>query len=254
MDKRVRDALHAGSYESVLSLLRSPGGQYDLVTLRALLPQVPLDHAALDGQSPVAALCALASEVWNVDERLGVSMFRRAAELGFHDAIKALGEALNWMEDHESAIPWLKRAILVSDGDTARLKGLLGESLWARRTMEDSAKVERLLREGMRDSPEFGLVLARVLLHEERREEARQLLEELVQKSVYGAALLLGNLLSSSLGDRDQAEQAYLAGIASGDAHSAHNLAVMLLELGDDRRADEYHRLAQKMGDLSALE
>lgn len=254
MKQWICDAFYEGKYELVLSLLRDEAGRYDLKTLGELLPEVHLDQVPLDGQPLASALFSLASEVWDVDECLGIAMLRQAAELGSFDAVRALGEGLNWMGDHENAIPWLRRAIVDSEGEASRLRGLLGESLWARRSFEDPSPVESLLRAGMQDSPEFGLVLAEVLLDGGRREDARALLDVLVQSSVYGAALLLGNLLSSSPGDHDEAERAYLAGIASGDAHSAHNLAAMLLEMGNGARAYEYHRLAQEMGDLSALE
>ncbi|WP_314095022.1 hypothetical protein [Microbacterium foliorum] len=91
------------------------------------------------------------------------------------------------------------------------------------------------------------------MLQQERDDEAASLLTDLVDAGVYGAALLLGNLLSHSPGTQAAARAAYLAGIASGDAHSAHNLAAMLLEQGDGDGARHYHLRAQAMGDHSAL-
>ena len=52
----------------------------------------------------------------------------------------------------------------------------------------------------------------------------------------------------------DAAESAYRAGIASGDAHSAHNLAVMLRDNGELARAAEFHELAKQMGDPTPLQ
>lgn len=106
----------------------------------------------------------------------------------------------------------------------------------------------------MKSSSEFGIPLAQLILQQEREDEAASLLEGLVDAGVYGAALMLGNVLSHSPGSQVEAEAAYRAGIASGDAHSAHNLAAMLLERGDEDGARRFHLLAQEMGDQSALE
>lgn len=107
---------------------------------------------------------------------------------------------------------------------------------------------------GLQESTEFGVPLAQLLLERGSADDARELLERAVATDVHGAALLLGNLLAEMPGAFDAAESAYRAGIASGDAHSAHNVAVMLRDNGELARAAEFHELANRMGDLTPLQ
>lgn len=81
-------------------------------------------------------------------------------------------------------------------------------------------EIERLLTAGLQESPEFALPLARLLLSEGLVEEGRAWTEWAGEAEVYGAALLLGNLLSETPDSTDAAEAAYWRGIATGDAHS----------------------------------
>ncbi|SDY56796.1 hypothetical protein SAMN05660209_03180 [Geodermatophilus africanus] len=64
--------------------------------------------------------------------------------------------------------------------------------------------------------------------------------------------LPLGNLYANELGDPDAAEAAYRSGIAAGDGHSHHNLAVLLLDRGDLDRAEFHLRLGAASGDALA--
>lgn len=198
-------------------------------------------------------LFSIGAEVWERDELLALQIFREASEAGSAEATTALGDALNWLGADEDAIPALENAITRGTGKFRWLEGLLGESL-LRSGDTDYARIVRLLESGMEESLHFGISLAKLL--EERGDymRARELLSSLVERDQYGAALLLGNLLTDRFGEPSQAEAAYLAGIESGDANSAHNLAVMLLQQGESMRAREFHELAQLMGDHSALE
>lgn len=65
--------------------------------------------------------------------------------------------------------------------------------------------------------------------------------------------LPLGNLYTDVLGDDEAAEAAYRAGAAQGDAHSHHNLAVLLEEAGDRAGAERHYRLAIEGGDSLAV-
>ncbi|KAA0960321.1 hypothetical protein FQ142_15970 [Microbacterium sp. ANT_H45B] len=247
------DAFTNGRYLRFLELVRDDRGRYDLSTVEELIPLAEVPVRELDGKSPSSALLMLGRYVWDVDERLAIAMFCEAAEAGAEGASAILGESLTWMGDHAEAVERLVRALERGEGNPSRVQGLLGESLWKGGEESEVGRIEALLRAGMESSSEFGIPLARLMLQQERDDEAASLLTDLVDAGVYGAALLLGNVLSHSPGTRAAARAAYLAGIASGDAHSAHNLAAMLLEQGDEDGARHYHRRAQVMGDHSAL-
>lgn len=248
------DAFKNAQYTSFLQLVRDEEGRYDLTPISEIMPIDASSASAIDGEPLSSALLVLGGYVWDVDERRAIAMFREAAEAGADGASATLGESLNWMGAHAEAAEWLLRAFERGEGNSSHLQGLLGESLWKGEVGCDASRIEELLRVGMESSSEFGIPLAQVLLKQGREDEAASVLQELVDAGVYGAALMLGNLLSRSPGNQVAAEAAYRSGIASGDAHSAHNLAAMLLEQGDEDGARDFHLLAQDMGDQSALE
>ncbi|WP_431805879.1 hypothetical protein [Microbacterium paraoxydans] len=240
-----------------LSFLRDnarPSGEVDRELLRALIPDLRIDHLPERIDPNADGLFHLAAVVWDVDERLALSMFREAASAGSWDALAALGEGENWLGDHDQAVVHLRAALDRRPDVHARLEGLLGESLALSTEPGDPREIERLLTAGLRESPEFALPLARLLLSEGLVGEGRAWTEWAVEAEVYGAALLLGNLLSETPDSTDAAEAAYWRGIATGDAHSAHNLAVVLQQRGDEERSRELHRLARSMGDPSPLD
>lgn len=254
-DRRAaEDAFAAGQYLDFLRAVRSDKGDFDQRVMRALIPSVDLEEVDFSAGTTPNTLFELAAAVWDVDELLAISMFREAASGGSSAALAALGEGLNWIGDHEEATLWLRKSISANAGDAARLAGLLGESLLSAGDSVGFSEAEHLLKRGLAESEEFGVPLAKLLLAQQKVAEARELLERLVRADVYGAALLLGNLLAEEPGNFEAAEAAYRAGIASGDGHSAHNLAVMMLENGEPARARELHELAKLMGDSYPLE
>lgn len=254
-DRRAaEEAFAAGRF---LDFVKAVGGAEDgenHAFIGELIPAVDLESVDL-GQEPTAkALFELAALVWEVDERLALSMFREAAVGGSTEALAALGENLQWMGHDEEAVVWLRKAIDAGAGNSLRLAGLLGEVLMRTGGPAYRDEAESLLTMGLQESTEFGVPLAQLLLERGSADDARELLERAVATDVYGAALLLGNLLAEMPGAFDAAEAAYRAGIASGDAHSAHNLAVMLRDNGEVARAAEFHELANRMGDLTPLQ
>ncbi|MFK3676213.1 tetratricopeptide repeat protein [Microbacterium sp. NPDC090218] len=254
-DRRAaEDAFVAGRYLDFLRAARGDEGNFDQALIKRLIPAVDLESVEFEAGATPSTLFELAAVVWDVDERLAISMFREAASGGSSAALAALGEGLSWIGHHEEAVIWLRKAIAAEAGNPARLAGLLGESLIGTGEFADLNEAEHLLKRGLEDSEEFGVPLAQLLLGQGRADEAREFLRRSVAAEVYGAALLLGNLLAEEPGNFDAAESAYTAGIASGDGHSAHNLAVMLLEIGEFARARELHELATAMGDPTPLE
>lgn len=195
------------------------------------------------------AVYALGAEIWAEEggETEGIVVLGRAVELGSVAAVAALGESLHWMGDDERAVPLLRNAVGHATTRSPRLEGLLGEAL-LRTGKSDEA--EPLLQSSSGAHAEFGLSLAKIRLQAGRREEAREILERATAEDVYGAALLLGNLLDED-GEVDAAISAYRAGIAHGDAHSAYNLGVLLLGRGDQEEARMAFDVARSMGDLT---
>lgn len=248
------DAFVAGQYMDFLRAACGRDGACDRAAVSRMIPTVDLDSVDFEAGATPSTLFELAAAVWDVDERLAISMFREAADGGSSAALAALGESLSWMGHNEEAEVWLRKAIAAEAGNPARLAGLLGESFVSAGTSTDLHEAEDLLKKGLEDSEEFGVPLAHLLLRQGRTAEAREFLARAVAADVYGAALLLGNLLAEEPGELDAAEAAYWAGISSGDGHSAHNLAVMLLENGETERAHELHELAKRMGDSTPLE
>ena len=196
------------------------------------------------------ALYVLGTAIWAEDggEMEGIVVLGLAVELGSIPAVAALGESLHWMGDDGRAVPLLRRAVAHSTTRSPWLEGLLGEALLLVGEVDEAGP---LLRSSCETYAEFGLALAKLRLATGQREEARTLLEKAAAENVYGAAILLGNLLDE--GDEvDEAISAYRAGIAQGDAHSAFNLGVLMLGRGDKDAAHIAFDVARSMGDLTA--
>lgn len=253
-ERAAEEAFVSGRFLDFLRAARSEEGGWRRALVRGRIPAVDLESVDLEGDPTPSTLFELAAVVWDSDERLALAMFREAAVGGSIEALAALAEGLNWIGHDEEAVVWLRKAIAAKAGNPARIAGLLGESLVRTGESADSNEAEYLLTVGLQESAEFGVPLAQLLLDQGRTDEAREFLVRSVAADVYGAALLLGNLLAEEPGAFDEAEAAYRAGIASGDGHSAHNLAVMLLENGEVARAKEIHELAKLMGDPTPLE
>lgn len=193
-----------------------------------------------------SALFALGAYVWGEQggELEAIEIFRSASLLGSFDAIEALGVSLNWMGAHEEAVTWLQSA-LREEPDSARLRGLLGESLLALGKLESA---EQHLRSAVSD-PSFCLPLAEIYRLRGDMAEYRRLVFDAADADVYGSHILAGNVLSDC-GDLDGAERMYRRGITTGDAHSAFNLATMYYSQAEVPLSKDMFRRAREMGDL----
>lgn len=242
----------AGDCVGFLNAMRSASADSRSRLLRESLGRSAESFDRNNGAPAADLLYDFASALWEYDEPTALSVFREAARLGSDDAFAALGDALNWMGADAEAISWLRAAIERGVGDRSWLEGLLGESL-LRAGQSSVAEVEYHLTQGLKSSTRFAIPLAQLLVEKGDFYSARDLLERATQDGQYGAAIVLGNLLCDRFDDHEAAEAAYKVGIQSGDAYSAHNLSVMLLNDGDGERAKHYHKLAMDMGDSSLL-
>lgn len=199
-------------------------------------------------QSIADSLHQLGAELWSMDgyEITALDVFRLGAAHGSSDSTRALGDALSWLGMRAEARPWLERAITEPREDRWWYEGLLGALLWEEPT--ERSRAIFLLEQASQIDMQFGVALARALRIEGRIAESRRILEDLMERKIYGAALQLGNLLADEFGDVAGAELAYLSGISAGDANSAYNLGVLRAEQGREQEADRLFALAAQMG------
>ncbi|EED6225600.1 hypothetical protein XM82_004665, partial [Salmonella enterica subsp. enterica serovar Haifa] len=82
-------------YLSFLRDNRRTSGDVDRELLLRLIPDLDVDNLPEPIDTDADGLFHLAAVVWDVDERLALSMFREAADAGSWDALAALGEGEN---------------------------------------------------------------------------------------------------------------------------------------------------------------
>ncbi len=207
----------------------------DAWILGSLLRGDELRRAA-EAESVEEAIHLVGSAIWARDggELLGLAVLKVAAALSV-EAAAAYGAAAHWFGDESEALIWLRIAIASPQTDTPWLRGLLGEAC-----LESGIVDEAILhlRSGLEDHLEFGVPLSKALTRAGLMSENEMLLRRLTDAGEYGAAIRLGNLLEER-GDWEDAEKAYVLGIASGDAFSAYNLGLLYERQGriDESRA-----------------
>ena len=97
------------------------------------------------------------------------------------------------------------------------------------------------------------LVKAKLITGEQLQEALREVQSSGMKLGESESMLPLGNLYTDLLGDDEAAEAAYRAGAELGDAHSHHNLAVLLESQDDLDGAERHYRLAIEGGDTLAI-
>lgn len=257
-ESRFRRALARGRYDDAVAAIGSErlsvGGErscdWKLADPEGIVTpgdRVDVRNASSLGES----LYELGVALWAQSgcEMVAIDIFSAAVEEGSTRAIRTLGESLHWFGFSERALPWLQVAAEDPQNDTAWMMGLLGEALIA--TSGDQWDAACYLRIGADSHQKFGVPLAKLLVQQSDWDSARRLLETLVEERVYGAALLLGNLMQDHFRDFSQAERAYRRGIESADAFSAYNLGVMYWSQGRSADGVEAFALARSMGDLT---
>jgi tetratricopeptide (TPR) repeat protein len=245
------DLLAQGHYrEFVHELRRAPNLRLSDVVHGDLVISEEALQAIQDTEDDGEALYNLAGALWGQSggELEALEVFRQSLELDYLDAALALGESLLWMGDHEQATTFLKLTLDDQLLDAARRDGLLGDALHRAGTLEEA--LPYLRRGYVSNAAAFGLPLAETLLALGADDEAHETLVKLVNENVYGAAILLGNLLEER-DDHRGAINAYRRGVEQGDGFSAFNLGLVHHHLGDTESASEAFRRARQMGDLT---
>ena len=183
--------------------------------------------------------------------------FRAAGDVGQPEGHLALAQLLHEQGEQARA----DAAVAVAAG-SGHLPAIALQARWRWERTRDPA-LEEQLRAGADVDGSARADLAELLRATGRRREARAELElgaELGQRECWlplgdllaGVDLIGGDPTGEGSGegvDESAAEEAYRAGIAAGDDYCHHNLAVLLLERGDVRRAEEHLLAGAVAGD-----
>ena len=176
------------------------------------------------------------------DRLEALSAFARAAELGAQGA--AQGAHLLREDGAEGeAWAWAARAATAGDRESAAVL-----ATWRWMATADPA-LEDDLRRAAEDLPDARSSLADLLRRAGRVAEAREVLERGAGLGERASWLPLGNLYLDEMDDDVAAEAAYRAGIDSGDLFCHHNLALLLLDRGDEAAAVEQLQIGADGGD-----
>jgi tetratricopeptide (TPR) repeat protein len=159
----------------------------------------------------------------------------------------ALAFALREQGDREAAMAAAQRSTTAGN-ETA--SGVVACWQWC---LTQDPSLEAALRAGADHFPAARADLGDLLVAAGRVDEARQVFERGMKLGESESMLPLGNLYADLLGDDDAAEVAYRAGAELGDAHSQHNLAVLLESQDDLEGAERHYRLAIEGGDTLAV-
>ncbi|WP_141821511.1 tetratricopeptide repeat protein [Humibacillus xanthopallidus] len=155
--------------------------------------------------------------------------------------------ALREQGDREAALAAAQRSAASGNQTAAAVA-----ACWQWCTSHDPS-LEPDLRAGAALFPSARADLGDLLLTTGRIEEGRQVLEAGMKLGEVESMLPLGNLYADVLHDDAAAVAAYRAGAALGDAHSHHNLAVLLEQNGDLAGAEHHYRRAIEGGDTLAI-
>ena len=209
-----------------------------------------------------------------------VAAYEAAVDGGVTDAWRDLGNLLEELGDLAGAMRAYRGAARSGDlGGGLQLAFLLreqGERLEAMEIAEQMAAgghveaaavlacwrwcatldttLEADLRAAANHYPPARADLADLLRETGRQAEARAVLERGAKLGEAVAWLPLGNFYADEMGDEEAAEEAYRGGIAAGEVHCHHNLAVLLAERGDFDGAVEQFRLGAAAGDQLAAD
>lgn len=141
----------------------------------------------------------------------------------------------------------------ISSGDTLAI-GNLGRVELDRENYEEAAK---LLKKGLAEGHENLLVpLAQAQINLEQIEAAKTVINEAVEKKIYGAHLVRANLLSEHGGEesRETAESDYLAALDEGDENANFYYALFLYHQDRLDEAIEYYKRAIEDGAENAYD
>lgn len=196
-----------------------------------------------------ASMFELASRLMeNGRPRVARRMLRRGVRAG--EPCSVVWEAWHLFNegDLDGAIA-LARVVAAGSSPAAELaRDHLTAWLWRRRGEGSEAQFRDLVRR----MPGYTQELAEFLESTGRADEAIGVLRSAMDAGVVDAALPLGNRLAKR-GDRRGAMDAYSRGVAMGDAFSAYNGGLELIEAGKLEEGRRWIRRAADGGDRTAV-
>ena len=176
-----------------------------------------------------------------------IRAYERAEDAGDSGGALGIAFALRAQGDREAAMAAAQRSASAGYELAAAVV-----ACWQWCLTQDPS-LEAALRAGADHFRSARADLGDLLVATGRVDEARQVFERGMKLGESESMLPLGNLYTDLLGDDDAAEVAYRAGAELGDAHSHHNLAVLLESQDDLEGAERHYRLAIEGGDTLAI-
>ncbi|GAA1000345.1 hypothetical protein [Subtercola frigoramans] len=174
-------------------------------------------------------------------EMIGLRLMRFAHQEQVSHASVILATCLLWLGAIDEAVDILETLVAHDGPEGDEAAGVLGGA-YALEFRRTDSRVNELLRRGYQsDEDRFGITYAKVLRQNGQIDEAEMILQAAVLSGNEGTPIVLANLLLDERQDRVGAERLYRVGIAKGDAFSATNLALMIVE--DDHRVEEAREL-----------
>jgi len=176
-----------------------------------------------------------------------IRAYEQAEDAGDSGGPLGIAFALREQGDRDTAMAAAQRSAAAGNATAAAVV-----ACWQWCLTQDP-NLEAALRAGADQYASTRADLGDLLIATGRVDEARQVLERGMKLGELESMLPLGNLYTDLLGDDDAAEVAYRAGAELGDAHSHHNLAVLLENQDDLQGAERHYRLAIEGGDTLAM-
>lgn len=203
--------------------------------------QAALESGDRGAQAPIG------TALWELGDLAGaLRALRVAAAEGDAEGRLELALLLRELGDREEAE---RVAVRAAEAGHVVARGVVADWRWER--TRDPA-LEAALRESADHHPSARASLADLRRSTGRVQEAREVLETGAARGEAESWLPLGNLYADELGEPEAAEAAYRSGIAAGDDHSHHNLAVLLEERGDLDGAAFHYQVGAAGGDALA--
>ena len=212
-------------------------------------PRRPSGRRSADGD--VDAYVPLGNALWDQGESAQAErQYRAAAEAGIVAGLHNLGLVLREQDRLDEAIEAFRAAAPAEPDALVELALVLLDDLIGKPEEAEALLAEAIAR-GAKDA---SIVLASVLVDQERIGDAATVLRTAMEAGSLDAQVDLANLLSEELGDNEEAERLYRDAIAKGDRDAENNLGVLLRDLGRIDEAKVHLRRAAVRGDKMARE
>ncbi len=263
-EARVQELIASGDYDEALSMLddidSDDTGFVQALMGDAFLSKRDFESAAVhyrvaDSLGQEGSLYNAAVALWSAerfDEALGlfVQVWERDG-----DALsgEAVAENLYFLGRLPEALRVAEEVAALGDDEHSRRSAGIAGSIRFSHFKERGSRIEELLRRGAAVYEDAAADLGSLLWEDGRLDEAEGVLRDAVARGQESAAIVLGNFLQDERRDFVGAAEAYQEGIRMGDAYSAYNLGLLLIQiLGDPKAGRRWIVYAAAHGDEKA--